>query len=85
MSGDETTFAEVMFGVHRAVCALENANGMQPARGAVRDARRAFRQLLDYQKRGQLSVAEAAVLQTALDVLWGHLRSARATGNMRAS
>jgi len=85
MSEDQVTFAEVMFGAHRAVGALEGARGSQPSRGALRSAHRAFRQLLDYQKNGQLTTAEAAVLQTALDVLWGHLRSARAPANLSAS
>lgn len=79
------TFAEVMFGAHTAVCALEGARGAQPSRGAPRSAQRAFRQLLDYQKHGEPTAAEAAVLQTALDVLWGHLRAVQSVAKMSAS
>lgn len=79
------TFAEVMFGAHQAVCALEDQSGARPSRGAVRNANRVFRQLLDFQKSGQLTVAEAAVLQTALDLLWKHLRSLESTIKVTAS
>ncbi len=79
------TFAEVMFGAHRVVCALESQGGSRPSRAAVRDANRAFRQLLDYQKNCRLTTAEAAVLQTALDVLWKHLRSVESPAKVSAS
>lgn len=81
----EPTFADLMAGAHHVVRELETEKGLRPSRGAVRDGRRIFRQMLDYRRNSQMTPAEAAVLQVALDLLWTHLRWLQSPGSMRVS
>jgi hypothetical protein len=75
MDGDHSKFADLMADAYRAVRALDASGGSTPA--AVREGRRAYLQLLEYRKSVRMTLAQSALVQTALDLIWARLRSAR--------
>jgi hypothetical protein len=77
MSGDPpNTFAGLMTDAFHAVRALDGDN-FTPM--TARDGRRVYSQLLNYQKTVKIPIAEAALIGTALKLIWSRLQSSSAT------
>jgi hypothetical protein len=68
-------FTDLIADAYYAVRALDDSTATT---AAIRKGRRVYSQLLDYRKTAGMTEAQSALLQTALDLIWARLRSARA-------
>jgi hypothetical protein len=78
MIGNPLHFADLMLDAQRAAVALEGiigrSNGSRAATAAVKEGKRVCSKLVDYQRTVWMTKSEAAMLQTALDLLQGRLQ-----------
>jgi hypothetical protein len=77
MTGDRPRFADLIADAYHAVRALDGVNGSKSTPAAVHDGRRVYSQLLSYRRSFDMTAAEAALVQTALDLIGARLRSAK--------
>lgn len=77
MGQDQPQFADLMADAWHAVRALDGADGSRFPASVVRDGRRIYSELLDYRKSASMTVAQAALVQRALDLIWVRLRAAK--------
>jgi hypothetical protein len=78
MSADPSLFAELMLDAQRATVALDGATDrgdLEAKASAVKEGNRVYTKLLGYQRATWMTTSQAAVLQTALDLLQARLRS----------
>jgi hypothetical protein len=77
MITDPSHFAGLMLDAQRATVALDCATNREDSgekAAAVNEGKRVYTELLPYQRAVWMTTSQAAVLQTALDLLWARLR-----------
>jgi len=70
-------FADLMADAYHAVSALDGGRGSRLS-AAMRDGRRVYSELLEYRKATKMSLAQGALVQRALDLIWARLRTLKA-------
>ncbi|HTV13683.1 MAG TPA: hypothetical protein VME68_03145 [Acidobacteriaceae bacterium] len=72
-------FADLMACAFHVVRVLDRGPNSRSSAAAVRDSRRVYSQLLEYRKTTKMTLAQGALVQRALDLIWARLRTLKAS------
>jgi hypothetical protein len=77
MTGNCPSFVCLMTDAYCAVRALNGVHASATTPAALREGRRAYVLLTDYRKNSAMTLAESALVETALELIWARLRAAK--------
>lgn len=75
MGEDLPRFADLIADAFHTVGALDGGRGSRFNAAAIRNGRRVYSQLIEYQKTTKMTLAQGALVQRALDLIWTRLRT----------